>query len=271
MKSLHHSFDIDLAAQFGVHEAIIIHHFQHWIRINRDLKRNFKENRTWSYQTRKEIMAHFPYFSEKEIRGVLNRLIDKKILIRRNFNKSKFDRTMWYAFVDEALFLNNVYVGTKGPMENGDRANQKVQKGQTIPDTIPDSKPYPPPQTPPKKKAKEKELVATPEEEEEIAKIIKNRGKDEEPIHVYHLYKQKLIRSIRAEELPKKLRKELQQKHKYESKARDYTKINGWSVIACDDRVEFTQGHTLKAVAYDSTDEDWYHSVLWAKDDPRAN
>lgn len=117
ISSTHHVFDIDLAALYGVHCAILIHHFQYWIAFNRRLKRNLKEGRTWMYQTRAEILAHFPYLTEKELRGALERLVEKKIIIKSNFNNTSFDRTTWFAFVTEADFLNKLYDEPKGPMD----------------------------------------------------------------------------------------------------------------------------------------------------------
>lgn len=137
---MHHSFDIHLAEKYGIHEAIIIHHFQHWIRVNKRLKRNFHEGRTWTYQTRGEINAHLPYLSDKEIRGGIERLVEKEVLLKSNYNKTSFDRTSWYAFVNEDDFLNISYDIPKGPMESDKRANRNSEKGQPIPDTKTDAK-----------------------------------------------------------------------------------------------------------------------------------
>lgn len=116
-RSLHHTFDIDVAAEYGIQEAILIQHFQHWIRRNRALKRNFIDDRTWSYQTIDEIASNFPYMSKDRIVEVLDRLCtgrsrrskNKKkefepVLLKGNFNKSKYDHTTWYSFVDEEKF-----------------------------------------------------------------------------------------------------------------------------------------------------------------------
>lgn len=147
MKSLHHSFDIHLAEKYGVHEAILIHHFQYWISFNQKMKRNFLEERTWTYQTRAEILAHFPYMTDKMLRGALTRLEKQGVIIKGNFNKSRFDSTTWFAFQDESMFLNKCLRYDK-------RANGKLQKGQAIPDPIP----HPP----------EEERVSPPTEEERL-------------------------------------------------------------------------------------------------------
>lgn len=103
--SLHHSFNIDFAEKYGIEEAIIIHHFQHWIRVNQRLNRHFLEDRTWTYQTREEIAAHFPYLSFDQVRRITEKLVEKKVIITKNFSKDKFSRTLWYAFRDEKEFL----------------------------------------------------------------------------------------------------------------------------------------------------------------------
>ena len=104
MGSIHHSFSIEYAEEYGIEEAILIHHFQHWITVNRNLKRRLVEGRTWTYQTQKEISAHFTYLNEKQIFRAIKSLVDKGVLIKGNFNKNSFDRTLWYAFNNEEMF-----------------------------------------------------------------------------------------------------------------------------------------------------------------------
>lgn len=143
--SQHHSFDISIASQYGIESAILIHHFQHWIRINRFAKRNIKEGRCWTYQTRKEIQAHFPYWSFEEVRYLCEKLVRMGVLITNNFNKSKVDKTLWYGFVDEADFgvdeesSKKFYEREKSPS----RGKSPFPEGKSptpIPDPIPDPK-----------------------------------------------------------------------------------------------------------------------------------
>ncbi len=148
MKSIHHSFDIDLATIYGINAAIIIHHFQHWIRLNQKLKRNFHEGRTWSYQTLDEIAAHFPYFSKDEVFEIIELLCTGKgrrskkekgfdpVLLKGNFNKVKFDRTTWYSFKNEKMFT----VLAQAKMEDGASQNPSRLEPTPIPDTKPDTK-----------------------------------------------------------------------------------------------------------------------------------
>lgn len=103
--SLHHSFDIALATKYGIEEAILIHNFQLWIRYNKKLKRNNVEGRTWSYQTYKELAANFPYLNSEKVKYITECLIEKNVLVKGNFNQRKGDKTLWFAFADESLFL----------------------------------------------------------------------------------------------------------------------------------------------------------------------
>lgn len=132
--SLHHSFSVELAAKYGIPEAIIIHHFQYWIQFNANLKRNFFEGRYWSYQTLTEIAAHFDYFSFDQVKRILKKLEKKGVIIKGNFNKNKFDQTVWYAFKNQAEFLNENLDMAKSPNGTGEIA---IPIPDTKPDTIP--------------------------------------------------------------------------------------------------------------------------------------
>lgn len=175
MKSLHHSFDIDLAVKYGRDEAIIIHHFQHWIRINKKLKKNFIQGRTWTYQTIEEIAAHFPYFSLDEVRGIVQKLCtgisrrSKKgdpdyepVLMKGNFNKTPFDKTSWYAFVDEGQFSNNVYEREISQIATGDLPIGEGRPPRPIPDTIKDTENTTSYEVEKKKNSKKRKSVADP-------------------------------------------------------------------------------------------------------------
>jgi hypothetical protein len=134
---MHHSFDIDTASQYGIDEAILIHHFQHWIKVNQRKKINFHDGKTWTYQTLEDIAAHFPYWNVDRVRTLLDLLCDgktrhtkkskvegEKVLVRSNHNKKKFDRTVWYAFVDEGRWI-------KEETPNRDGVNAKSHMAST--------------------------------------------------------------------------------------------------------------------------------------------
>lgn len=139
--SQHHSFDILLATRYGIEEAILIHHLQHWIRINRAHGRNIIDGKCWTYQTQKEIAAHFPYLNEEKVKYAMENLEKLGIILRDNHNKLKFDKTVWYAFVDEQAF--GVDEGTSKILyerENSLSIGKIPDRGGKIPEPIPDTK-----------------------------------------------------------------------------------------------------------------------------------
>ena len=139
----HHSFDVNLAAKYGVYEAIIIHHFQHWINHNKRLGRNFKEGRTWSYQTRAEIAAWFPYLSPNQVRRLTDRLVELKVLRKGNYNKMSLDKTIWYAFENEEMFTIGNFAKSidESATSSGKSANPVGRFAKAIPESKTDSKP----------------------------------------------------------------------------------------------------------------------------------
>jgi hypothetical protein len=129
--SSHHSFDIKLARNLNsVDLAIIVHHFQYWINKNQELGRNFIDGRTWTYQTREEIAAHFPYFSSSQVRRFTDKLVELKILKKGNYNKSGIDKTIWYSFENEEMF-------TIGKIVN--RVDESVNRVDEIVKAIPNT------------------------------------------------------------------------------------------------------------------------------------
>lgn len=109
MSSHNHTFDIKLAREFGIEEALLIHHFQYWIGLNKKRKKAFQEGRTWTFQTYQEIADHFPYLSYAKVRHAIDNLVKHNIIIRKNLNNNPMVKTPWFAFVDEEAFSINSY------------------------------------------------------------------------------------------------------------------------------------------------------------------
>jgi len=102
---LHHTFDVDLATELkSLDLAVLVHHFQFWIRHNASTGKAFQDGKTWMYQSLKEIAASFPYWSVKQVERFINKLVEVGILVKGNFNSNKYDRTAWYSFKNEERF-----------------------------------------------------------------------------------------------------------------------------------------------------------------------
>ena len=105
MKNKTHHFDIDLAVKYGLTEAILINNFQFWIQKNVDNKKNENDSRTWTYMSVKAMNLSYPYLTQKKIISSINRLVSSGVLIKKCLNSNPFDRTSWYAFQDEEIWL----------------------------------------------------------------------------------------------------------------------------------------------------------------------
>lgn len=98
-------FDADVAAIYGVDEAIMIQNLSFWIRKNEANGKHFHEGRYWTYNSIEAFTKLFPFWSSRQVRRVLKSLEDKGVIVTGNYNTSAYDRTTWYAFGDS--FLRN--------------------------------------------------------------------------------------------------------------------------------------------------------------------
>ena len=131
---MHHSFDIDLAEAYGILEAILLNHFQHWIKHNAANEKHYHDGRYWTFNTVKAFAELFPYASAKQIRTAINKLIKADIIMTGNYNKTTYDRTLWYAFTDKGLTICPL-----GKMDVPKKENGCAEKGKPIPNTIPNT------------------------------------------------------------------------------------------------------------------------------------
>ena len=130
-----YTFDEKIAIEYGVNEAIMITNFQFWIRKNKANDKNFYDGHYWTYNSKKAFADLFPFWTEKQVKTILQHLCEKGILIKGNYNQSPFDRTLWYAFVDEDKWLDQ-----KRPTDQTDGTAPLDQMVQPIPDILPDIK-----------------------------------------------------------------------------------------------------------------------------------
>ena len=126
------------AIEYGVNEAIMISNFRYWITKNKANGKHEHEGRTWKYNSRKAFSEIFKFWSDEQIKRILNSLVSKNIIQKGNFNKAGFDRTKWYSFVDEEKFLS---ICQNQPMDWVKSTNGLGEINQPIPNSIPNSIP----------------------------------------------------------------------------------------------------------------------------------
>ena len=126
---MNHSFNVEIAKKYGVDGAIMIENLYFWIQKNKVNNKNFHDGRYWTYNSMKAFTELFPYWTEKQIRRILENLKKDGAIITGNYNKIPYDRTLWYALDDSIIsfYSNETLDLTK--QENG-----KPKKVEPIPD-----------------------------------------------------------------------------------------------------------------------------------------
>lgn len=137
-------FDPTIATKYGLDAAVLIQNFKFWIERNRANRKHHHDGRWWTYNSIAAFKELFPFWSERQINYLLSKLIKDKVIITGNYNKVQFDRTLWYAFVNEDDFL----VPLAAPpilqnckMDSTNSLNGFDEIVRPIPDVKPDEKP----------------------------------------------------------------------------------------------------------------------------------
>lgn len=130
---MEYGFNVEIAQKLGVNEAIIIRNFQLWLKKNEANNANFHNGRYWTYNSVSAFCKIFPFWTERQIRNILKNLVDKRILIKGNFNKNSYDKTIWYSIDDEIL---NKLLSEHKDAEESQKYNEQIQNNPESTETV---------------------------------------------------------------------------------------------------------------------------------------
>ncbi len=102
---MNHSFNVAVAAEYGMLEAVLMEHLTFWIAKNKANDVNFHDGYYWTYNSTKALAELFPYVSKNTISRALHHLEDEGLILSGNYNKSAYDRTMWYALTEKGFLV----------------------------------------------------------------------------------------------------------------------------------------------------------------------
>lgn len=139
---MQHSFDISIAQKYGVNVAIFLNNIAFWIQKNVANKSHYHDEHHWTYNTQEAYIALFPYWTRQNLRTVLKKVIDEKLIITGNYNKTKYDRKTWYAFTEKGLdlFPTLKTLGCNQPIEMMEPTQRLVRTNRPIADVNTDIK-----------------------------------------------------------------------------------------------------------------------------------
>lgn len=124
-----HSFDVEIAAEYGINAAILLQNLDFWIAKNKANKENYIDGRYWTYNSIKAYKELFPYLSERQINTALKKLVDEGLIITGNYNKMAYDHTLWYAITDKGQQLLQ-----KCKIDYAEMSNRNSENVKPIPD-----------------------------------------------------------------------------------------------------------------------------------------
>lgn len=86
-----------VAVKVGLAASVIYAHICYWIRKNKANENHFYNGKYWTYNSMKAFASYFPELTEKQVRTALEKLIQANLIESANFNKTGYDRTLWYS------------------------------------------------------------------------------------------------------------------------------------------------------------------------------
>lgn len=121
---MEHQFNVDIARQFGIEEAIIIQNLFYWIDKNAANKVHEYDGYYWTYNSTDAFTKQFPYMKKSTIYRVLQKLEKEGVIKKGNYNKNHFDRTCWYAFTEYGMDVLQKCNIDVAKMKNGNCKNE---------------------------------------------------------------------------------------------------------------------------------------------------
>ena len=94
---MNYCFDVDIAKEYGVEEAIVIYNFQFWINKNIANRTNFKNGHYWTYNSIDALNKLFPFWSSGQIRRIIKSLVDKEVLLKETLLFMRVMKVSWLA------------------------------------------------------------------------------------------------------------------------------------------------------------------------------
>lgn len=124
---MEHSFNVEAAKMIGIEGAILLKNIWWWCEKNAANEQNIHDGKAWTYNSIKAFGELFPYMTEKTIRNALKKMEKAGLIETGNYNKSAYDRTLWYSITEAGKNLLGV-----APVHLTDLENGNSQKGKSI-------------------------------------------------------------------------------------------------------------------------------------------
>lgn len=98
-----HHFNVQIAIDYSIEEAIFINNIYFWMDYNRKNERHYYDGRYWTYNSVKAFGGIFPYWSKDQIGRLLKKMLENGLLLKGNYNEKGLNQTLWYTLSDKSL------------------------------------------------------------------------------------------------------------------------------------------------------------------------
>ena len=120
---MNHSFNVEIAKQYGIEKAVILENFYFWIKKNQANKKNMHDGKAYTFNTASALAELFPYIKERQIAKLLREMeSEDDLLLSGQFNN--YDRTKSYTLTDKALEM----FGEKVKKQNTKNVHSNITK-----------------------------------------------------------------------------------------------------------------------------------------------
>ena len=127
--TMNHSFNVEIAVKYGMLEAVLLENINFWITKNKANNVQYYDGHYWTYNSVKALSELFPYASKATISRALHHLENEGLILSGNYNKSAYDRTIWYTITEKYYFLSE----GKDVIQDGESTSlDNAQDGQCI-------------------------------------------------------------------------------------------------------------------------------------------
>lgn len=98
-----HTFDVDVAKEYGVNPAILLQNITTSCLNHKANESNFYDGYYWMSASISAFEELFPYMSTHQVRAALLTLLDDGLILKGNYNESPYDRTAWYTVTEKGM------------------------------------------------------------------------------------------------------------------------------------------------------------------------
>lgn len=105
-----HSFNVEIAQKYGVDVALMLNHFSFWYLKNKADKNQYFKGDYWVRMKAVQLQEYYPYYSLRQLRYLVDKMIDLKLIKQDEFNTKKNDRTKWYCLTKKSKKVLNISI-----------------------------------------------------------------------------------------------------------------------------------------------------------------